>query len=511
MRMNVSKSVSIECWAMAIICCSFFGVFAAVASSAFTDNMYIWGLTTLVTVTVLAPYLAKRLPKGFDGAFSTKRMLCIIWLLLSLTALLRTSGVALYMASPETPQASAMWFDDFYVNHSCLSAYWKGGEVATSGLDNIYEDVHYEGFEGRFKLDGYLYPPQFLLLPKVALALGTDFLQMRALWFALEASSLGIIMLLLANWIGGTAGRISALLSPLVWLGSPALVTLQTGNFHLAAIAMAVMAMVLFAREKTLTGSALLGFAMFKIFPGILCGYLLFTKKWKPLIYTIAFTIGYSLIALVIFGSKPFIDFVYYELPLMASGEVWSFLEIPALEGVVSMNNSIPGIVLKLKVMGLSGMDMALVSKVAWIWTVIVVGLTFYAAKQSSSMSRLEQAQVWIALLSFSALRSPFVPDDYGLFPALWLLTLLGATWVANQRYLLLLALWVPLSIVVPWSLIEPADTFLLLAFSTSSQFLAIGLFFWVLFKRKSLATQISKSSSRHYNNKTFIHEPTGL
>lgn len=484
--MKIAKNISIERWVMATIASGFFAIFIAVAMAAFTSSWLVCSLTGLVFLLICSPVIASRLPKDFDGIAQKRWLMSLLWVALSIAALVRVGGVAVYMANAEQPQASAMWFDNFYVNHSCLSAYWKASEVAFEGGKNIYSSEVYAGHEGRFKLDEYLYPPQFLILPFIGSALGADFLQMRALWFALDAAMIAFVMLALCIWIGGRAGRGAALLSPAVWLAVPTLITLQTGNFQLVAIAMALLAMLMFEKQKTILGGALLGFAALKIFPGVLCAYLLFSKRWQALGWTVAAVAVYSLISLAIFGFKPFEDFLFYELPRIASGEVWAWLQIDGLQGVVAINHSVPGLVLKLQVAGVDGMDMQVMSAVAWIWSLVVIAVAWLAATKIKITSRLQQVEIWIVLLSLAALRSPFVPDDYALFPALWLLSFVaGSMWNTLPRMLTLTGLWIAFSIVIPFSLADATDIPAMLIVSTTSQLLALGLCFWVLSGRQ--------------------------
>ena len=479
------KSISLERGVIALLLAVFFGLCAAVAASALTGGPAPLALLALAAAVACAPAIAQRLPRQFDGARATRPLLSALWLLLALAALARFAGLALFMADPTRPEASALWFDPFYVNHSCFSGYWKAAQLLAAGAPNIYDGAHYAESVGRFKLDEFLYPPQFLLLPRAAAALGADFQQMRAVWFAIDAALLAGVMLALAGWIGGQAGRRGALLLPAVWLALPTLITLQTGNFQLAALALSVWAMMQFERGRHAAGGALLSVAIFKIFPGILCAWLLFTRRWLALAWTVAFTLLYAGVALLVFGARPFHDFAVFELPRIASGELWAWLEIPQLAGVVAINNSIPGLVLKLRVLGFDGMGYQRMATVAWVWSLALIGITLLAARRSGALPRMQQAAVWISLLGLAALRSPFVPDDYGLFPALWLWALVAAGLATTLRRTVMLAvLWLALALVMPWAMAEPAQIAPLLAVSSASQAAAIAFWMWALLRR---------------------------
>jgi hypothetical protein len=192
--------------------------------------------------------LARRLPPAWDGLARTHPVLGALWLLLGLVAAARLAGVALFMVDVEQAQYSAYGFDEFYIRHNCFSAIWKAAELARGGTENLYDPTHYAGFENRFKLDEFLYLPPFLIVPQAGLALGGDFLGLRALWFALSGLALLGAMLAVPAWIGGEVGRRAALLVPLMWLATPVVLTLQLGNFQLLAIALALLAMLAFER-----------------------------------------------------------------------------------------------------------------------------------------------------------------------------------------------------------------------------------------------------------------------
>jgi alpha-1,2-mannosyltransferase len=485
------KEISLERGAIALLLAVFFGICAVVGATAFLGGPSPLALLALVAAACCVPMIAQRLPREFDGARAKRPALSALWVLLAAAALARFAGLALFMADPTHPEASAMWFDPFYVNHSCFSGYWKAAEVLAAGTPNIYDSAHYAQSVGRFKLDEFLYPPQFLLLPRAAAVLGAGFQEMRAVWFAIDAVLLAGVMLSLSAWIGGQAGRRAALLLPAVWLALPTLITLQTGNFQLAALALSVWAMMQFERRNHAAGGAMLAVAVFKIFPGILCAWLLFTRRWLPLAWTVAFTLLYAGVAVLVFGTQPFQDFATFELPRIASGELWSWLEIPELAGVVAINNSIPGLVLKLRVLGFEGMGYQRMAAAAWVWSVALLAIALLAARRGGALPRMQQAGMWIALLGLAALRSPFVPDDYGLFPALWLWALVAAAMATTLlRTVVLAALWLALALVMPWAMAEPAQIPLLLAVSTASQAAAIAFWIWALMRRPAAPAQ---------------------
>jgi len=426
-------------------------------------------------------WIARRLPREWDGLRRTHRGWCLLWLLLALAAVARTAGVAWFMADPTHAQASVYWFDGFYRSHSCYSQYWRAAELARAGARNLYDTAHYAGKIGRFGVDEFLYVPQFLILPRLGLAVGGDFYQIRAAWFALEAALLAVATLALCKWIGGPAGRRLALLLPALWLSSPILATLQVGNYQLAAIALAIIAMLSFERNRPLLGGALLALAAFKLWPGILLVYLVVTKRWRPVAWTIAFSLLYCAIAYLWMGSRPYEAFLHYDWPRIVSRDAWPYVEDDL--DVSGINDSVPGLVLKLKALGVHGMTHSLEDIVEKAWTLVVLGLAVLAALGERHLSRQERACCWLSLLTLASFRAPFIPDIYGLITPLLLWSLVAASTQFTGRTTAWLAmLWAALSAVLPFTG-TPLVGYGRLAVSTASQFIAIGLCFWVLFR----------------------------
>lgn len=483
--------ISAERWIIAALAGAVAACLAAPATAALRLPLAFGIPYAIIAGIACTLAIAPRLAKILDGALARHPRLCALWLAFAVLAVVRTAGVALFMADPNLPQASAMWFDDFYIRHNCFSAWWKAALLARDGVENIYASEPYAGFEGRFKLDDFLYLPQFLILPLAGIATGADFLQLRALWFTIEGLLVAIAMLSLCRWIGDDGGCRSALLVPLVWLSTPVLLTLQIGNFQLAAIAMSVLAMVLFERRQPVLGGALLGFAVFKIFPAVLCGYLLFARRWRALAWTIGFILAYSVVAWLALGGKPFDAFVHYELPRIVNGDAWSWLENEGLEAVVAINDSVPGLVLKLRQLGVAGMSHAAQSGLTWTWTAVVIALTALTAMRSAAFTRMQHGMVWLALLALAAFRSPFVPDTYGLFPVIWLWSLLAAdAWPRPRRLALFAFLWLAFTAVLPFSGAFATDLHLRLALSGVSQCLAVAACLWVPLSRLRARTR---------------------
>src|SRR5262249_17528329 len=129
--------------------------------------------------------------------------------------------------------------------------------------------------------DAYQYPPPFLMLPRLALALGGSFDDIRAWWFVLQALILIAAGVAPACWIGGRAGLVLGLVIPALLASLETQFGLQFGQFHAIAVILACAGMAAFRRRRTVAGGALLAAAILsKIFPAVLLVVLAARREW---------------------------------------------------------------------------------------------------------------------------------------------------------------------------------------------------------------------------------------
>jgi hypothetical protein len=197
-------------------------------------------------------FVARRLPAGVDNALERHRTLSVVWALVAAATVIQFGRLSSYMGD-----GSVDWFlttrNPFWAKHECLPAYFQAAGLASGGETNIYHAHHYPGLDasaaqvpvlsGMTIEDPFQYAPQFLLWPALGMAITTDYGLLRLGWFGLNTTLLLFTAFRLAAFIGGRSGRAAALLSPLVLLAFPVLHTLQYGQFHLAAIALGLLAM----------------------------------------------------------------------------------------------------------------------------------------------------------------------------------------------------------------------------------------------------------------------------
>ena len=432
-----------------------------------------------------ASWLSRRLPRDLDGALRRHTLLACLWLLLGIAAIGATVRLATFMVDETKVHNSMYAFDDFFVHHSCLSAHFQSARLHREGVPNIYERTLYEGPSGEpkfldsFVIDVFMYPPPFLLLSRLGLALSENFAAWRAVWFGMEGALVAAVLLALAFWIGGPTGRRVALLSPIVWLSFPTLTTLQFGNFHLVAIAGSVLAMLAFERDRPALGGAVLAaLTLGKIFPGIFLLVLAFQRRWRALLWTAGFGASFLVLSYVVLGQGVFEAFLSYHLPRLSSGA--TFETLFAHPDTIACNHAVYGLVQKLTLLGMPvGQSSAIGA--SWAFTFVLVGIATIAAKACSdtrtTSDRLRCALVWLAVIQLASLRAPFTPDTYAQFPLVWiLLLLLAAAWGRGSRPLAILMLIGLANLMVPTIEVMPLTLLLALTLVHQVVFLTLCL-----------------------------------
>ena len=389
---------------------------------------------------------------------AASRGLKIVSGLATVVALVQLALLTVFMVAPAQVAYSTVPSSGWELRHSCLSAYFVAGEAVAQGQD-VYDPALYNAPDddksgvrkarmiGPFGIDVYEYPPPFLLVPRACRLLTTDFMRMRTFWFGLTAGIVLLAMLVVARRLGPAAGTRALLLLPLAWAGMATMNTLQKGNIQPVVIAIAMLAMVLFERSRYAAGAALLAYAILaKLYPGMLGVYLIARRQWRAAAWTAA--MGLLLVALTLLdvGVPPFKAFVHH-LPGLLSGEAFPAFRNP---GAKAINISVPGLVFKAGLFGVPGMGFGASKIVGWIFTIVIVWATVRAARRGPS--EREKPLVWMAILILATLRSPFLPQTYGVFPALWILTLLAATYAPSARTLFLVLL-AGLTLNVHWPL----------------------------------------------------------
>jgi hypothetical protein len=392
-------------------------------------------------------WLARRLPASLDGVWRRRRVLAFLWLLISAVAVVQMTRLSIFMFDGSRRQQSMLPLYDTIAEHSCLSAYHRASELSRTTESDVYDRAAYTGKlgEGRFKVEPYEYPPPFLLLPRAVGALtGHDFLRLRALWFTLMALPLMLALGLLGQYVQRSA---TGLLAPAVLAAMPTMLSLQYGNFHVAAVALAVLGM-LALRERgplEIAGGAMLAFAtVAKIFPGLLIVALVAERRWRAVGWTVAWLVAWTLLSVIVLGPAPLATFFDLQLGRVATGAAFPFMADN--ERVVAANMSIHALVWKLGLM--AGHPSVMAARVAsWGFAGALVAAVALTARRRE---RLAQGQLWMAALFLGGLCSPFAPNPYAQLALLWLLTLLVPEALPRRGNTVVLAgAWLASSVMV--------------------------------------------------------------
>lgn len=280
--------------------------------------------------------------------------------------------------------------------------------------------------------DPFQYPPQFLLLPRLAIALTDDASLVRVIWFAVQATFFVGAFAALALWVGGAAGRTALWLLPPAFASFPMLYDFQYGQFHLATIAVAMLALIAFeSRRPGLGGFLLSGAVMVKLFPVVLVFVLAARRQWRPLVWTAGWGIAVTALAVGVLGIAPFAAFFTHQLPQLASGAAFAFDEIwpDMADLVIADNQGVFGLAVKL------GLPKTVAATIARGFGLLVLVLAFAVGLRLDGASRWTKAVVVLGLLGLGSLTSNGAWGDYVPTTAIWLLALVAGAGKVRARW----------------------------------------------------------------------------
>jgi hypothetical protein len=450
--------IPFERTAIAVVIVVTLGTIVAAALNPVAANLL---PSTTIPVGVIAvaliglfaiPVVARRLPAGLDGAVRRRPAVAAVWAILALVTVVQTARLSTYMADPTYD----WWLttrQEFWSRHMCMQAYFYGADLNRQGDENIYHADHYPGLnpdaDDRSTVanlapdDPYQYPPQFLVLPRLAIAMSDDFHSIRAVWYGVQALAFFLVAFLFARWLGGRSGTAAMLLIPLVWVSVPSMLNFQYGQFHVTTIALAIGAFLAFESRRRMAGGGLLAASILsKGFPGILLVLLLMQRRWKDALSTGAWMAAFTLVALAVLGPDPFTAFFEYHLPRVRSGAAFAFEEAwPQMTSLLFAGNVSPfSLVRKLELLGVPGMSQALAGVVHTAFSLLLLGVAVLASRVRG---RRHRALAWMALINLAAMTSSAAWGDYVPVGTLWMLTAM-ATWrVTGATALVVGAAWV--------------------------------------------------------------------
>lgn len=443
--------------------------------------------TCYLVAALPAALATRRLFRALPERLFARRAVFAIWTLVAAAALVQTARASLFMLDAERRGCSVAPSNEFYTHHSCYSAYYEAARLATQE-PNIYDPELYGGRDiGPLSVDLYEYAPPFLVPFRLAVAAHVDFFALRGLWFAIDLGLVAAAVLLLAWHVGGRDGVRLGLLAPLVLFALPTQVTLQIGNFQLAALGLSVLALIAFEHDRPILGGALLSYVTLgKLFPGVFVLVLLFQRRWRPLLWTVGCAAVWLGLSFALLGSAPMRAFLSYQLPRIASGEAFPFLQ--DFPQAAAVNHSIYGIIIKLGHLG-APVGPRLAAAVSWLYTGVVIVAAWLVARQASGSRR--QAEAWVALACVAALRSPFVPQEYALFGPIWLLSIL-----ALRLPIAVTAIsWLVLNVLVPVD--TPVSLRVLMLLTAIPQLLSFALVYVGLRDPEPLTAPLAQAAGQ--------------
>ena len=425
-----------------------FAIAAVIWVVAFTAAAaLIAGLTSSLAAASTVAFLAvavvgrpiERSPRFAAALASAPRASRVAFTIGAIAAAVQLAWLVPFMIDPTRDTWRAHPWRPMQSRHSCVSSYWVAG-VEVHKIPSIYDESLYSQPQadpkatriarllGPFNIDQYEYPPPFLLLPRALTLVAPDFWNFRRLWFALNFAIVVIAAVAVARRVDRSLGTHATWLVPFVIAAPPTMVTFMAGNIQLAIIAVSMLTMLLFERNRHVAGGLLLAFVtVSKLFPGVLLLYLLLRRQWKPVAWTAAWSVVLVLVSLIDLGWQPYATFVDH-LPRLLSGEAFPAFRNPVS---ISVNSSIPGIPFKLALFGVPHMDFTASKIVGWIYSLVVLGAVYTLARRPTRPGY--EPLVWLVVIVFATMRSPFLAT-YSGFPSLWLATLVVAASGSDTR-----------------------------------------------------------------------------
>jgi len=406
------------------------------------------------------PRLSAALPEALDGWFGPQhRWRTALWAVGAMLAALAFARIAVFLADPSRVDCSLMPDDAFLVRHSCLTAYMHGAILSMDPGANVYDLAIVEGVGDAppplpptaahfapFMLDAYGYPPPFLLLPRALLWVTGSFFSQRLLFGAASLALALYACAATAATLGGAAGRRAWLLAPILLANPSVLVTLQVGNFHLAAVALCVLCWVaLERRDDGRAGALLAAVTLAKIFPGLLGVLLLVQRRWRAAAVTCAVAAALCALSLLVLGTKTWGDFLFYHLPHVQSGEALRFLDRSTRE--IAFNLAPFGLAFKLRELGFAGWGWPQARLIGSVYTVLLLALAALAGRNRGSPAH--RLTVWLAVVMLASLRSPYAAP-FVLSTVVVLLVVLTAEVRSRRGLAAYVAFWALVSVPTP-------------------------------------------------------------
>ena len=376
------------------------------------------------------------------SAFPRRALWTLVSLLLLGVGAWRLAGAGRFAFDVNQHAGAVVGHTEFGRTHCCLTCYVLAAHLVTTGEQNPYDKAHYEEeprdrtpihaqIGGRFQIDDFPYPPPLLVVHRLLLGLGLDFFAIRALWFVAMALCFLGGLLGLAWWAGAFRAQPELRLLSILVAATGPLLTLQIGNVQPAVLAATWLALVAAEAKRPWLAGALLAFgAVVKIWPLVFVLVWLLQRRFAALRALLGFCLLYLAISVAVLGFDVHRVFVTYQLPRLDDGSAFWFMTRPR---AMAVNLAFAGVPHKLAALGWISGDLPLLqpwlqhlASALVLGAAVVVGIRLHrAAADAGDAARVHRARLWLALMLFAQLRSPFLPWDYGQITPLVLLVFL--------------------------------------------------------------------------------------
>src|SRR6185503_13176012 len=111
--------------------------------------------------------------------------------------------------------------------------------------------------------------------------------------------------------------------------------------------------------------------------------------------------------SLAVVGGQQYAAFANH-LPGLLGGEAFPAFRNP---GAIAINFSIPGLVFKLKLLGLGALSFGTSKIIGWLYTLVL--LVVIVRVSGRRWPDDDKPALWLAILLLATLRSPFLPEAY--------------------------------------------------------------------------------------------------
>lgn len=388
----------------------------------------------------LAHWVERRTPTAFTQSLARSPGWRVVWIASSLLAVVQLARLSTYVSNPESE-----WFlttsNAFFAKHECANAYVYAAELNQRGETDVYDPIHYPGLNPQAEPqtqmqemapeDPFQYPPPFLMLPALAISITHDYPAIRSVWFALNVTLCLGSVLLFSLWAGRATRYRSLLLAPVAVVAFPVLHNFQYGQFHFAAVALAVLGMLAMEKRRSVLGAALLAAAITaKVFPIFLVVALFGQKRFADVARVLSFGLLYAVLGVIVLGAGPYSAFFTQHLPRLSSGAAFAFGEAwpEVADLLVAGNQGISGMVAKVEAFGGVTWPSRVASSINLLYALLLLCVTWFSARAVGKVGAPAKAGFWIGVLGLGSLASAGAWADYVPLTGVWAMVFLIPT-----------------------------------------------------------------------------------